>query len=101
QQAQQWVAQCFDDSLDYHVHVSEGAFFLWMWFRGLPLTDRELYERLKKRKVLVVPGSYFFYGLAEPWTHTRECIRVTFCAEIRSLQRGIEILGEEVRRAYT
>ena len=26
--AQEWIAQFFDDGLDYHVHVSEGALFL-------------------------------------------------------------------------
>jgi ABC-type lipoprotein export system ATPase subunit len=32
-----------------------------LWFRNLPITTKELYERLKKRGVLVVPGEYFFY----------------------------------------
>jgi valine--pyruvate aminotransferase len=99
-QAQQWIAECFDDSLDYHVHASEGAFFLWLWFRGLPIGDRELYERLKARNVLVVPGSYFFPGLQEPWPHTRECLRMSYCTRPDALRRGIEIIAEEVRRAY-
>ncbi len=99
-QAREWIAQAFDDSLDYHVHVCEGAFFLWLWFRDLPITDRELYERLKARKALIVPGSYFFSGLEEPWRHKQECIRVTYGAKPEALRRGIEILAEEVRRAY-
>ncbi len=33
-QALGWIGEYFDDSLDYHVHVSEGALFLWLWFRG-------------------------------------------------------------------
>ena len=99
-QAQQWIAECFDDSLDYHVHASEGAFFLWLWFRGLPIGDRELYERLKARNVLVVPGSYFFPGLQEPWPHARECLRMSYCTRPDALRRGIEIIAEEVRRAY-
>lgn len=99
-QAQEWMAEAFDDSLDYHVHVCEGAFFLWIWMRGLPISDRELYERLKKRGVLVVPGSYFFPGFDEPWEHKQQCIRVTYCAEPEKLRRGIAILAEEVRRAY-
>lgn len=99
-QAQQWIAEFFDDGLDYHVHVSEGAFFLWLWFRGLPISDRELYERLKARNVLVVPGSYFFPGFHEPWAHTRECIRMSYCTRPEALHRGIEIIAEEVRRAY-
>jgi len=99
-QTREWIAQYFDDALDYHVHTCEGAFFFWLWFRDLPISDRELYERLKARKVLVVPGSYFFEGLQESWRHSQECIRITYCAKPESVRRGIEILAEEVRRAY-
>lgn len=99
-QTQEWIAQYFDDALDYHVHVCEGAFFLWLWFRDLPISDRELYGRLKARKVLVVPGSYFFEGLNEPWRHKHECIRITYCAKPESVRRGMEILAGEVLRAY-
>lgn len=99
-QTQQWIAEYFDDRLDYHVHVCEGAFFLWVWFRDLPVGDMELYERLKKRKVLVVPGCYFFEGLAEPWRHRHECIRITYCAKPESVRRGLEIIAGEICRAY-
>ena len=50
------------DGIDFHIHKPEGAFFLWLWLRGLPITDEELYQSLKKRGVLVVPGHYFFPG---------------------------------------
>ena len=99
-QAQEWIGELFGDSLDYHVHVSEGAFFLWLWFHGLPGGDRALYERLKARNVIVVPGSYFFPGLREPWAHTRECVRVSYCCEADMLRRGLGIIAEEARRAY-
>jgi valine--pyruvate aminotransferase len=99
-QAQAWIAESFDDALDYHVHVCEGAFFLWLWLRGLPIGDRELYERLKKRGVLVVPGSYFFPGFDEPWPHKHECIRVTYCAQPEKVRRGIAVLADEVKKAY-
>ena len=36
----------------YAVHRSEGAFFLWLWLPQLPIPTRELYRRLKARKVL-------------------------------------------------
>ena len=59
---EQAVAQLLKElgDLDFYIHKPEGAFFLWLWFKGLPITSQELYERLKKRGVLVVPGSYFF-----------------------------------------
>lgn len=59
------IHECFQ-GVDYRVHQPEGAFFVWLWFPNLPITSQQLYERLKQRSVLVVPGHYFFPGLMEP-----------------------------------
>lgn len=80
------------------VHVSEGALFLWLWL-DISITSRELYERLKARGVLVVPGEYFFYGLPEPWQHEHECIRMTFSMPTQTVRAGLEILSDELRKA--
>lgn len=87
--------------LDYYVHKPEGTFFFWLWFRDFPITCQELYERLKKRKVIVVPGHYFFPGLQEAWQHKHECIRVNYSGDEAVVREGIRIIAEEVRRAYT
>ena len=101
QQARAWVEQYFDDTLPYRVHVSEGAFFLWMWFEGMPITSRQLYERLKQRDVLVVPGYYFFFGLHDDnWRHRNECLRVSFSMPEAVVRDGIRVIAEEVSRAY-
>ena len=81
----------------YRVHECQGAFFLWLWFPRLPITDRELYARLKQRGLLVVPGSYFFPGLEEPWGHASQCIRVTYSADPATVRRGMVILADEIR----
>jgi valine--pyruvate aminotransferase len=86
--------------VDYHVHRPEGAFFLWMWFPGLPITSQQLYERLKQRGVLVVPGHYFFPGLAAPWSHTNECLRISYAQDPGVVSRGMKLIAEEVRQAY-
>lgn len=100
-QALAWVDEFFDDTLPYHIHRSEGALFLWMWFEDLPITSRELYERLKKRDVLVVPGNYFFFGIDDDdWRHRDECIRVTFTMPEEDVREGIRIIGDEVASAY-
>ena len=101
-QARQWVDEYFDDSLPYRVHLSEGALFLWLWFEDMPITSKELYERLKARGVLIVPGSYFFFGLddSEPWRHRDECIRMTFTMDEGTVKDGIRVIAEEVARAY-
>ena len=89
------------DGLDFHIHKPEGAFFLWLWFPGLPITDVELYQKLKKRGVLVVPGNFFFPGLKDNWLHKSECIRVNYSQGIETVTTGIKIITEEIKRAYS
>jgi valine--pyruvate aminotransferase len=96
--AQSWIAESFNDSLDYHVHLSEGALFLWLWFRGMRISAETLYNRLKERGVLIVPGHYF--GASEDWQHGHECIRLSFAMDEEAVREGIAILGEEVSRGY-
>lgn len=100
EQAVSWLQEELDD-VDFFIHKPEGAFFLWLWFRGMPITCAELYERLKLRGVVVVPGHYFFPGLDEPWQHRHECIRVSYAGADNKVQAGIRIIAEEVRRVYT
>jgi len=100
--AQQAVEQLTSElgDVDFHIHKPEGAFFLWLWFRDLPISCEELYERLKKRGVLVIPGHHFFPGLDEPWQHKDECIRLNYAADEALVRRGITIVADEVKRAY-
>lgn len=94
-----WVREAMA-GVPCRVHRPEGAFFLWLWFPDLPITSAELYERLKRRQVIVVPGHYFFPGLAEDWRHRFECIRMNYAGDEAALRRGIAIIAEEVRRAF-
>lgn len=98
--ARRWIAQYFDDALDYHVHESEGALFLWLWFRGLPIPAQELYVRLKARGVLVVAGHYFAIGSEEAERHASECIRLSFAMDDAIVEEGIAILADEVAKVY-
>lgn len=87
--------------VSWRVHLSEGAFFLWFWFEGLPITCRELYRRLKEAEMIVVPGEYFFFGLDKTgWDHARECIRVSFTQPEEVVADGFRILGKVIREAY-
>jgi len=88
------------EGYDFHVHKPEGAIFLWLWFRDLPVTSQDLYERLKARGVLVIPGHHFFPGLMDNWRHKHECIRVTYSQDQAVVDAGIKIIAEEVRKAY-
>lgn len=87
--------------LPWRVHQAEGAFFLWVWFPGLPVATRELYLRLKARKTLIIPGESFFFGLdTADWPHSRECLRLSHTQGEDTVRRGVAILAEEVARAY-
>lgn len=102
-QAQQWVAEFFQDELPYRHHVSEGALFLWLWFKDLPINTQELYVRLKDKGVLIVSGHHFFFGLDEEcadWKHTDECIRVTYTMPAETVKAGLAIIAEEVAMIY-
>ncbi len=78
--------------------MPEGAFFLWLWFKDMPITSAELYERLKARRVLVVPGHYFFPGLPGEWRHRDECIRMNYAQADAVVHEGLHIIGDELRR---
>ncbi len=100
-QAVAWIHECFAD-VDYFLHQAEGAFFLWMWFRGLPINSQQLYERLKARGVLIVPGHHFFPGLADPdFPHRHQCIRLSYAQPPETVRAGIEIIAATVREAYS
>jgi valine--pyruvate aminotransferase len=86
--------------LPLRIHRPEGAFFLWLWFPGLPVSSHELYLRLKARGVLVLSGHHFFPGLAEPWPHRDECLRINCSQAPQSVRAGIRLIAEEVRRAF-
>ena len=82
------------------IHRPEGAFFLWVWFPDLPVTSVELYRRLKERGVYVISGHHFFPGLEADWPHRNECLRINYSQAPDSVAAGIEILADELRRAY-
>ncbi|WJV54060.1 valine--pyruvate transaminase [Pectobacteriaceae bacterium CE90] len=81
------------------IHKPEGAIFLWLWFKDLPITTEVLYQRLKRRGVLMVPGHYFFPGLEQEWPHAHQCLRMNYVPEPEKIEQGIAILAEEVERA--
>ncbi|KLV03217.1 valine--pyruvate aminotransferase [Photobacterium aquae] len=84
----------------FRIHKPEGAIFLWLWFDGLPITTLDLYQRLKARGVLIVPGEYFFIGLEGEWPHRHECLRMNYVQDDKAMQKGIDIIAEEIRKAY-
>ena len=96
-QAVAWLREALA-GISYRIHQPEGAFFLWLWLPELALPTLELYARLKARGVVVVPGEYFFPGLSDDdWPHVRQCLRLSYAQSPDAVERGIRIIGEEVR----
>jgi valine--pyruvate aminotransferase len=96
------AVEAFTDALGddcrWYVHKPEGAMFLWFWFPELPVSSLELYQRLKRRGVLVVSGHYFFPGLPENgWRHRHECIRVTYSQDDDRVAEGLRLIADEVK----
>jgi valine--pyruvate aminotransferase len=95
-----WVHEVFSEAgVEWAIHVSEGAFFHWLWLPHLSISTRELYQRLKSREVLTVPGEYFFYGLAEDWPHQHECLRINFSGPAQIVREGLQIIAGEAAKA--
>ncbi len=99
QQAVSLLQQAITDPR-FRIHKPEGAIFLWLWFKDLPIDSQTLYERLKQRGVLIVSGHHFYPGLDTGWRHQQECIRMNYSQSDDDLRRGIAIIAEEVNRAY-
>ncbi|ARJ41879.1 valine--pyruvate transaminase [Pantoea alhagi] len=83
------------------IHKPEGAIFLWLWFKELPITTELLYQRLKQRGVLMVPGHFFFPGLAHDWPHMHQCMRMNYVPDGEKIERAVKILAEEMDRAWS
>lgn len=91
------VAEFFPEEAPYSIHESGGAMFLWLWVRDSKGTSKEIYESLKKRGVLVVPGDSFFFGLEdEEWPHRHECLRLSFAMDDHDVREGIRIIADEL-----
>ena len=83
------------------IHKPEGAIFLWVWFKDLPITTVELYERLKAKGTLIIPSEHFFVGVdTKDFKHAHECIRLSIAQDDDTLRKGIATIGEVVRAVY-
>ena len=87
------------EGTDACIHKPEGALFLWLWMKNSTITDMQLYDRLRQRNVLVVPGNYFFPGLNGNWDHKHQCIRINYARDEQTVTQGLKIIAEEIKNA--
>lgn len=98
-QARAWLQEAFQRArIPWACHADEGAFFHWLWLPELKISSREFCRRLKQRKVLTVPGEYFFYGLEDDWPHRHQCLRLNYSGPEQVVREAIAIIAEEAAR---
>ncbi|MDH6102295.1 valine--pyruvate transaminase [Chrysosporum ovalisporum ANA283AFssAo] len=86
--------------LPWFLHRGEGAIFAWLWLQDLPITDWELYQKLKQVGVIVVPGSTFFPGLREEWHHKHQCLRISLTGTDEEIVKGMKRLAQVTEQVY-
>ncbi len=102
EKARAMMNQQFPPELPWRLHVYEGAYFFWLWCEDAKKTSMQMYEYLKQRGVVVVPGEYFFPGQEiEDWPHARECLRLNFSRSDTELDQGIPVLVDMLNWAYS
>lgn len=95
------LAERLFNGLPLKIHKPEGAFFLWVWCENLPISTTELYQRLVERDVYIIPSEYFFPKREDDWQHQIECLRITFTQPKDILERGLKIIADEIKKAYS
>ena len=95
------LAQKIFHDLPVYIHKPEGAFFLWLWFKGLPVTSKVLYQRMKAKKVYIIPGENFFTDIESEWEHQYQCIRVSYALSDEKLEKGLNAIAQEVALLFT
>jgi valine--pyruvate aminotransferase len=102
EKAKSYFEKYMRPEISYYLHSNEGAIFFWLWLKDCPVDTYTIYEKLKERDVIVVPGKYFFPGFEnQDWKHKNECIRIAYAQEDEKVERGIKIICEEVANAYS
>ncbi|WP_108929422.1 pyridoxal phosphate-dependent aminotransferase [Leptospira johnsonii] len=86
--------------LNYKIHESEGAFFLWVQFVGLRKKISEIYPLLKEKGVIIVPGKYFYPVTQSVDSYGEDSVRISFAREDSEIQEGIRKIGE-ILSTYT
>ncbi len=89
------------EDISWYAHKVEWAMFSFIWFENLPITDDELYEKLKERWVLFVPWNAFFNWIdKDKIKHSRECMRISVTIEDEQMEKAVRILAEVIKEVY-
>jgi valine--pyruvate aminotransferase len=93
------LADSLPDSVNWKLHSSRGGMFCWLWIDHDWFDDNVVYERLKEKRVFVVPGRHFFVDPERPSRireHATRCIRISLSAAEPDICEGMGRLGETI-----
>jgi valine--pyruvate aminotransferase len=85
------------EGLDWRLHDHQGSLFSWLWLPWLGVDDVSLYSRLKKERLILVPGSAFFHNCDQLPTSLTRCFRISLTATDEHIEEGIRILARVLR----
>ncbi|WP_017651797.1 valine--pyruvate transaminase [Fortiea contorta] len=97
---EQSLTAAMPKDLPWFLHRGEGAIFAWLWLQDLPITDWEFYQELKQVGVIVVPGSTFFPGLQDEWSHKHQCLRISLTGSDQEIATGMQRLAKVAEQVY-
>lgn len=88
------------DDISWYVHESKWSMFTYLWFENLPISDDELYEILKKERILFVPWNPFFTWVDKSIKHTKECMRLSITVPDEDIIEAIKVLSKVIKDVY-
>lgn len=93
--------QFIDKRIPYFLHEVKWWMFGFIYFESLPITDEELYERLKERGVLFVPGNSFFVWInTHEYHHAKQCMRISITVSDNDIRDACKILWNILEEVY-
>ena len=98
--AEEIIFEKLPESMNWRLHSSDGGLFCWIWIDEEWFNDVEMYQALKRRKVLIVPGRHFFTGAADtPFLrrHGTRCIRLSLTPDEGVIAEGVGRLSAGLR----
>jgi valine--pyruvate aminotransferase len=99
--AERVLHELLPPGVDWRLHTARGGMFCWLWIDHDWFDDVALYERLKLRKVFVVPGRHFFVDPEADGAldgHATRCVRLSLSAGDRTFAEGVLRLASELER---
>lgn len=98
--AEDLLGQYLPASVSWHLHSGAGGMFCWLWIDEPWFDDLEFTGALRRRKVLVVPGRYFFvpdrHSPARQ-AHETQCFRISLSVDDAAMAEGIRQIGAALR----